>query len=258
MTAGTLADVSSGGLWIAGDVAAHHGWKVGSRVRVSLGRGSRILTVRAVYRRESYVSTTLPDYFIGSSDYTALGGSAAVGAALLRIADGVPPATARAAVERAVAGWPGLTVVDRAQVRHEAVRRIDRTASLYLALTCLAVIVGLVGIVNAMALSVADRVRELGLLRAVGMDRLQLGTMVCGEALIIGCVGAVLGVAAGTLFGWGAAKVFEHSSAPTQFTVPVAILALLAAVAGAAAVVAAAFPARSAGRVDVMRAIAAE
>jgi len=211
-----------------------------------------------VYRHESYVSTTLPDYLMGSADYTALGGRAAVGEALLRIADDAAPATARTAVERAVSGWPGLTVVDRAQVDRETVRQVERTASLYLALTCLAVLVGLVGIVNTMALSVVDRLRELGLLRAVGMDRLQLGTMVCAEALIIGCVGAVLGIATGTLFGWGAAKVFEHSSAPTQFTVPVAILALLAAVAGAAAVVAAALPARTASRVNVLRAIAAE
>jgi putative ABC transport system permease protein len=90
------------------------------------------------------------------------------------------------------------------------------------------------------------------------MDRRQIGTMVCAEAFIIGCVGVVLGVSVGTLFGWGASKVFEQSSAPTHFTVPVAILALLAAVAGAAAVVAAALPARSASRVNVLRAIAAE
>jgi len=107
-------------------------------------------------------------------------------------------------------------------------------------------------------LSVADRVRELGLLRAVGMDRRQLGAMVRGEALIIACVGVVLGIGTGTLFGWGAAKVFENSSAPTQFTVPIGLLALIAAVAAAAAVVSAALPARWAGRVDVLRAIAAE
>jgi putative ABC transport system permease protein len=119
-------------------------------------------------------------------------------------------------------------------------------------------LVGLVGIVNAMSLSVVDRVRELGLLRAVGMDRRQLGTMVRAEAFMIGCVGAVLGIGTGTLFGWGGAKVFEHSSAPTRFTVPVAVLALVAVVAAAAGVLAAALPARSASRVDVLRAIAAE
>ena len=258
VTAGSLADVSRGGLWVADDVAAEHRWTIGSRVPVNLGRGSRSFTVRAVYRHESYVSATLSNYLLGSADYIGLGGHAAVGAALLRVADGVAPAAARAAVDRAVAGWSGLAVVDRAQVRRDTVGQVDRTASLYLALTCLAVLVGLVGIVNAMTLSVVDRVRELGLLRAAGMDRRQLGTMVRAEAFIIGCVGAVLGIGTGTLFAWGAAKVFEHSSAPTQFSLPLALLALVAAVAAAAGVVAAALPARSASRVDVLRAIVAE
>jgi putative ABC transport system permease protein len=258
VTAGSLADVSRRGLWVVDDVAADHGWTVGSRVPVNLGQGSRTFTLRAVYRHESYVSTSLPRYLLGSADYAALGGDTAVGAALLRVADGVAPATARAAVDRAVAALPGLVVEDRAQVRRETVGQVAQAASLYLALTCLAVLVGLVGIVNAMSLSVVDRVRELGLLRAVGMDRRALGRMVRAEAFITGCVGAVLGIGTGTLFGWGAAKVFEHSSAPTRFTAPVAVLALVAAVAAAAGVVAAALPARSASRVDVLRAIAAE
>jgi putative ABC transport system permease protein len=258
VTAGSLADASRGGLWVADDVAADHGWTVGSRVPVNLGRGDRTFTLRAVYRHESYVSTTLPNCLIGSGDYARLGGNAVVGAALLSVADGVAPATARAAVDRAVTGWPGITVENQAHVRSETVGQIDRTASLYLALTCLAILVGLVGIVNAMTLSVVDRVRELGLLHAAGMDRRQLGMMVCAEAFIIGSVGAVLGVGTGTLFAWGAAKVFEHSSAPTHFTVPVALLALVAAVAAAAGVAAAALPARSASRVDVLRALAAE
>jgi putative ABC transport system permease protein len=258
VTAGSLSDVTRGGLWVADDVAADHGWTVGSRVPVDLGRGVRTFTLRAVYRHESYVSASLPRYLLGSADYAALGGDTAVGSALLRAAEGVAPATARADVDRAVAGWPGLIVEDRAQVQRETVGQVARAASLYVALTCLAVLVGLVGIVNAMSLSVVDRVRELGLLRAAGMDRRQLGTMVRAEAFIIGCVGTALGISTGTLFGWGAAKVFEHSSAPTRFTVPVAVLALVAAVAVAAGVVAAALPARSASRVDVLRAIAAE
>jgi len=258
VTAGGTADVSAGGLWVSDDVAADHDWRVGSPVPVNLGKGSRTLTIRAVYRHESYVSTTLPRYLIGTADYAALGGDTTVGAVLLRVADGVTPVVARAAVHRAVAGSPGLTVVDRAQVRGETVSQVDQTASLYLALTCLAVLVGLAGIVNAMALSVVDRVRELGLLRAVGMDRRQLGTMIRAEAFIIGCVGVVLGIVTGTLFGWGAATVFENSSAPTQFTVPAGLLVLVGTVAAAAGVVAASLPARSASNVDVLRAMAAE
>jgi putative ABC transport system permease protein len=107
VTAGSLADVSRGGLWVADDVAADHGWTVGSWVPVNLGRGDRAFTLRAVYRHESYVSTTLPDCLIGSGDYARLGGNAAVGAALLNVADGVAPATARDAVDRRSPDGPG-------------------------------------------------------------------------------------------------------------------------------------------------------
>jgi putative ABC transport system permease protein len=258
VVAGSLADVTPGGLWVIDEVAAGHGWTVGSRVPVTLSGGTGTFTVRAVYRDESYVSSSLPDYLIGSSDYARLGGDPGIGAALARVGDGVASADARAAADRAVGGTPGLTVEDKAQVRRATVGQIANAASLMLALTGLAVLVGIIGIVNAMALSVVDRVRELGLLRAVGMDRRQIRTMVRAEALIIAVVGAMLGIGLGTLFGWGAARVFEHSSAPTRFTVPVATLVLVAVMAAAAGVLAAVLPARAASRTDVLRAIATE
>ena len=148
--------------------------------------------------------------------------------------DGVAPAAARAAVRpggrrtaRARRGGPGTGTAGDG-------RQVAQAASLYLALTGLAVLVGLFGIVNAMALSIVDRVRELGLLRAVGMDRRQVGSMVRAEAVIIGWSARCSGSASAPCSAGRAARVFEHSSAPTRFTVPVAVLALVAAVAAGA------------------------
>jgi putative ABC transport system permease protein len=258
VTAGNLADVSPGGLWVRDDTAAAGGLTVGARVPVELTHGKRVLTIRAVYRHESYASTSLPRYLIGRSDYAALGGSASPGSLLIRAAVGVTPEAARAAVAHAVAGDGSLIVEDRGAERRDAVGRIDTFTSLYLALGGLAALVGLFGILNTTALSIVERTRELGLLRAIGMDRGQIRAMIRAEAVIVAAVGAVPGIALGTLFGWGAAKVLEESSAPTAFTVPIAALALIAVVAAGGGVLAAVLPARWASRVDVLRAVASE
>jgi putative ABC transport system permease protein len=171
VTAGNLADVSPGGLWVRDDTAAAGGLTVGARVPVELAHGRRVLTIRAVHRHDSYASTSLPRYLIGRSDYAALGGSATPGSLLIRAAVGVRLEVARAAVARAVAGDGSLIVEDRVTERRDAVGQIDTFTSLYLALGGLAALVGLFGILNTTALSIVERVRELGLLRAIGMDR---------------------------------------------------------------------------------------
>jgi putative ABC transport system permease protein len=252
--AGSLADVSPGGLWVIDDIASARGLTVGSRVPVTLARGTRTLTVRAVYRHETYASSSLPRFLIGAADYAAPGGTSSPGAVVMRAADGVTPRAARAAVARAVASGGSLIVADRRQ----AVAQIDVVASLYLALSGLAALVGLFGILNTTALSIVDRVRELGLLRAIGMDPHQVRAMVCAEALIVASVGTSLGIALGIFFGWGASSALADSSAPTAFTVPVATLAAVAIVAAAGGVLAATLPARWAGRVDILRAVASE
>jgi putative ABC transport system permease protein len=257
--AGSVSDLSAGAIGVTDDVAAANGWTVGTRVPVRLPRGTQTFTVRAVYAADHYgLSTGGLPYMMVPSDYARLGGDPRAVGVYSRVADGVSQAAARAAVERALAGHPELVVEDRAQARRQAAGEIDGALSLYLALTGLAVVVGLFGLANTMALSIAERVHELGLLRAVGMDRRQVRSMIRAEALIVATVGTLLGIALGTFFAWGAAKLFEDSSEPTRFSVPLATLALVAALAAGAGVVAAMLPARWASRVPMLRAIASE
>lgn len=70
------------------------------------------------------------------------------------------------------------------------------------ALLGLAILIALLGILSALALSVFERTRELGLLRAVGVSRRQVRTIVPGESVITAVMGAILGIAVGVLFGW--------------------------------------------------------
>jgi putative ABC transport system permease protein len=255
VTAGRMADLRPGGLGVTDRIATARGWTVGTPVPVRLAGGERTLTVRVVYAGNRYLPGT-PDHLMTPSDYAELGGDPVTGDVFMSVRDGVTPAEARRAVAGVLAADPTLVAEDRSAASDRYRGQITRSMSRFLALAGLAALVGVLGIVNTITLSIVDRFREIGLLRAIGMARRQIRAMVRAEAVIVSVVGAVLGIGLGTFFGWGAARVFEESSAPTRFTVPVVALLLLAAVAAGAGVLAAAAPARMAGRIDVLRAVA--
>jgi putative ABC transport system permease protein len=119
------------------------------------------------------------------------------------------------------------------------------------------VIIALLGIVNTLALSVAERTRELGLLRAIGLRRGQTGQLIAAESVIITVIGAALGAAVGLLLGAGLAAAFTRSQQATV-VIPAGRIAIYVVAASAAGLLAAVAPARRAARMDVLAAIAAE
>jgi putative ABC transport system permease protein len=125
------------------------------------------------------------------------------------------------------------------------------------ALLMLSEIIAVLGIVNALALSVFERTHELGLLRVVGMSRRQLRRMIRGESVIVATIGGLVGTALGLFWGW----IFTAALRPqgvTVLSVPVVQLVVLIALSVVAGVVAALTPAWRAARLDVLEAIAAE
>ena len=123
-------------------------------------------------------------------------------------------------------------------------------------LLLLAVIIALVGIVNTLALSIYERTREIGLLRAVGMSRVQLRRMMRGEALIVATFGSLLGLAIGLVFGFLIIQAISEDG--VSFSVPVVQLVVFLILAGLAGLLAGVPPARRAARLDVLRAINTE
>jgi putative ABC transport system permease protein len=121
----------------------------------------------------------------------------------------------------------------------------------------LSIIIALFGIVNTLALSIFERTREIGLLRAVGMSRRQVRSMIRGESVIIAVLGAILGLAVGVLFGW-AIVVDLDSQGISEVVVPGGQLVTYVILAAVAGVIAAVFPARRAARLDVLAAISYE
>jgi putative ABC transport system permease protein len=161
------------------------------------------------------------------------------------------------AVTSALAPFPNVQVQTRAQYDQAQVSAINQILGLIYALLALAVLIAAIGIVNTLMLSVFERTREIGLLRAVGMRRRQVRTMIRSEAVILAVFGAVIGIVIGT--GMGIALVSSlKTQGVTDTVVPYPNLVIFLILAALLGLVAASWPARRAAKLDVLAAIAAE
>lgn len=171
------------------------------------------------------------------------------------VAEGFTAAEAEAAMATLTDDYPQLEVQSSAQYRERIENDIDTMLNAISMMLAMAIIIALIGIGLTLSLAVVERTREIGLLRAVGMTRRQTRRMIRFEAAAIAMFGAVLGIAVGLVFGWGSVTAIPDTylSVVSVPTVRLVFMVLIAAVAG---LVAALLPARRAGRLDVLDAIA--
>jgi putative ABC transport system permease protein len=177
--------------------------------------------------------------------------------ALVRLRPDASPKAVQKEIDGAVKDqYPTVEVQNQSQLKDQQEQQVNALLGLVYALLSLAVIVSLFGIVNTLALSIHERTRELGMLRAVGMSRRQVRTMVRYEAVITALIGAILGTVLGVIFAALVSRPLADEGFQLSYPVPTLIVLLvLAALAG---VVAAIGPARRASRLDVLRALAYE
>jgi putative ABC transport system permease protein len=169
----------------------------------------------------------------------------------VNVADGVDAAELDAALDR----WPNADLQDQATFGDSIRGQIDIILNLVYGLLALAVVIALIGIANTLALSVHERRRELGLLRAVGMSRSQVRAAVRWEAVMIALMGTFLGFVLAVAGGWGIVSAIE-ADRPIPFVVPPVQLTIIVVFAAVAGVVAAVGPGRRAAKLDVLTAIA--
>jgi putative ABC transport system permease protein len=161
------------------------------------------------------------------------------------------------AINNYLSVYPNVGVQSRAQFEQSQQATVNQELGLIYVLLALAIIVALIGIVNTLMLSVFERTHELGLLRAVGMKRRQVRTMIRSEAAIIALFGAVIGVIIGTALGVAFAASLKQQGI-TEISVPYASLVGFVVLAGLFGLAAASWPARRAAKLDVLAAIAVE
>ena len=148
-------------------------------------------------------------------------------------------------------------MLDQKGFEKEASGFIGKLLTFVTVMLLLAVLIALLGIVNTLALSVFERTRELGLLRAVGMTRAQVRAMVRWESVVISLIGAVSGAALGIGIGLALSQALKDEGIKA-ISIPGPQIALYVALAAVAGVLAAVGPARSAARVDVLRAVVSD
>jgi putative ABC transport system permease protein len=134
---------------------------------------------------------------------------------------------------------------------------VNQLLGLIYALLALAVIIALIGVVNTLMLSVFERTHEIGLLRAVGMKRVQIRAMIRSESVILSVFGAIIGIIVGTLLGLALSWSLKAQGI-TNISVPWPSLVIFLVIAAVLGLIAASWPARRAARLDVLAAIAAD
>lgn len=254
MEEGSVEDLREGGLLVSGAVAEREGWSVGDEVSLEFARtGDTELVLRGIFDG----SGNDVQFIVDDETFRTNVRSPQIFAVLMRYAEGVSAAEGRAAVEAALVDYPTAQLTDQEGFREEINANINQLLGLVFGLLALSVVVALFGIVNTLALSVFERVRELGLLRAIGMTRRQVRAMVRWEALLIAVLGAVLGLVLGVLFAWLLGRALADQGLG-EFVVPGGQLAVGVVVAALAGVLAGVLPARRAARVDVLQAVSAD
>ncbi len=251
---GTPADLGPNSIAVYKDAAEAHGLSIGDTVPAEfVETGRQDLTVGMIYGE----NVPAGDWLLGIKAFEANYSSQLDIQVFVKDADGVSPAAAKAAVEREADAYPGAKVLDQNQYKQDQMAIVDQMLGLVYAMLALAILIALLGIGNTLALSIFERTRELGVLRAVGMTRRQLRSTIRWESVIIAVQGAILGLGIGIFFGWALVLALADQGL-TTLSIPVANLVTVVLLAALAGVVAAILPARRASRLDVLKAVVTE
>lgn len=252
MTEGSFTDLTDGGVLLSEDQRA--GREVGDTVAVSLGGPARQLEVAGFYDADQ--ATGWP-FYLSLDGATALGAPEADNSAYVVLAEGVDQAAVADRLGALIEEQPLVTLKDQQSYADEQRGFIDQLLYIIYALLGLAIIIAILGIVNTLGLSVIERTREIGLLRAVGLSRRQLRRMIRLESVTIALLGAVLGIVIGVVAGVAIQRALVEDGI-TELAIPWGQLVAFVVAAGLVGVLAALLPARRAARMDVLEAISSE
>ena len=243
-----LMKMGTTGAIVEEQTAASLGLKVGERFTALTAEGARTeLEVLGVYRDPMMVNGIT----VTTATYTQL--FPRPQPYLVVVATGGGSDTARSALKAALADVPTADVRTLAEYKDSIIGQLDQLLNLLYGLLAMSVIISLFGIVNTLVLSVYERTREIGLLRAIGASRRQIRRSVRYESVITSVIGGVLGIVVGVAFAYVVTTRFGGMG--IKFAVPGVQLAVFLVVSVVVGVLAAILPARRAARIDILEAI---
>jgi putative ABC transport system permease protein len=249
--AGSFDQLGADGVAVYEKEAESRGLSVGDPVTLDFPEtGARDLRVVAIYGTH----VPLGDYVVSIETFAANIAANVDDDVVVATAQGVSMAEARRAIDGVLVDYPTADLLTRDEFKGSIAAEIQSMLNLIYVLLAMALVIAFFGIANTLALSVFERTRELGLLRAVGMARSQVRSVVRREAVIVALLGASIGTVLGIGFSWALVQALRDQGFG-EWVVPVGSLAVIVVLSAAVAVLAAALPARRAARLDVLAAI---
>jgi putative ABC transport system permease protein len=255
--AGSIARLQNDEIAVSQSQAKARHWSLGDSVVGSFSSdgASERLRIGALYH-----STELAgDYVVPAAAWTPHATQPSDIVVMIGLRNGVSTTEGKAAVQKVADKYFAPTVQTRQEYIDSVAGQIDAFLTVVYVLLILAIIIALMGIANTLSLSVYERTRELGLLRAVGQTRRQLRSMVRWESVLVAVFGTMGGVLIGLFLGWGLLEVTSRSQdIPAPYTIPVGSVIAVLAVGAVVGVLAGWRPARRAAKLDILQAVGSE
>jgi putative ABC transport system permease protein len=247
----TPAALDSDGAFVSKDYAKKHQLRVGSALALEVPSGATLaLTVRGSYEPPQGGAKQFADVAISTARFDSAFSNPQNVYTFIDMRGGVTPANTRA-LQSALSGFPDTKLQTKSQFKKNQLQGLNLLLNLLYVLLSLSIIVSLFGIVNTLVLTVFERTRELGMLRAVGMTRRQVRRMIRHESVITALLGAALGIPLGIVLALMVGIAIKYA----VFTVPIGTVVVFVIAAIIAGMIAAIFPARRAARLDVLHAL---
>jgi putative ABC transport system permease protein len=249
----TVAQLGPGKVILSKGYAEDKGLHVGDTLKVetALRKTVEPQVIGIIDDRGGLTSAVIVDNRTAQADY----GLRKDGFVLVGFDGSQPDAQVLASVKKVLKSeYPEAEALTSKEFIKQQEDQINQLLALIYALLMLAIIVSLFGIVNTLVLSIAERTRELGLLRAVGMSRRQIRRVIRYEAVITALIGGVIGLGVGIVLSLLVTQAIDGFN----LSIPVGQLIIVLVLAGVAGVLAAVLPARRAAKLDVLRALAYE
>ena len=251
---GDLADFTDGTVMVEEGKADDEGLSPGDTVTLTLPGGDQDLEVAGTYEQNPAIGAP---YLFTLDAFVEGGLRPQDNYVYVQVADSASVDTVKDEMNDVVADLPLVSVKDQQAFAEEQRAQIDQLLFIVYALLALAIVIAVLGIVNTLALSVIERTREVGLLRAIGMQRRQLRRMVRLESVAIALLGAVLGMIMGVVFGVVLQRAIADQGIDV-LSIPWYQLVIFVVISGLVGVLAALLPARRAARLDILTAITTE
>jgi putative ABC transport system permease protein len=254
-SAGSIGNLSTGQVAVSVKYAEDHAIGFGDSLPMTFVDGATLdLEVGAIYERRDLIG----DLIMTSVDAASHVGHPSDVVVLIDLAEGVSPEAGKAAVLDVTEQFGAPDPQTRGEYVDSLGAEVDQMLAVIYGLLGVAVLIAVMGIGNTLSLSIHERTRELGLLRAVGQGRAQLRATVRWESVIVAVFGTVGGIAVGTFLAWGLMRAINAQEGFGVFEAPIAPLMVIVGLAVVAGVVAAVRPSRRAARLDILSAVSTD